>query len=187
MLIQTLIPMELCVPESADAELALTAAQRRRVRQRLYLGAVELGLALPAGTQMHPGDQLIDSDGRRYRVCAAAEPVLRITAASALQLTRAAYHLGNRHVAVEVGDGYLAIEPDPVLAEMLTRLGVVVTALQAPFAPETGAYGGGHKHGHDATFGEDYQLAQSAYALHALAPAPPIPARSGPDVEHPNG
>lgn len=116
MLIRTRIPAADCPPDALAAQaLELTAAQRRRSRQRIALDRVELGIALPPGTSLEPGDQLLADDGRRFEGCAAAETVLRISADDASTLARAAYHLGNRHVAVEVGAGYLAIEPDPVL------------------------------------------------------------------------
>ena len=83
-----------------------------------------------------------------------------------LTLTRAAYHLGNRHTPVEVGADYLKLEADPVLEDMLRRLGAQVEHASQPFQPETGAYGGGHKHGHDETFTEDYALAQKVFDEH---------------------
>ncbi len=79
---------------------------------------------------------------------------------------RAAYHLGNRHTPVQVVADALQLEADPVLEDMLVRLGVTVTHVQAPFEPEAGAYGGGHRHGHDATFEEDYAAAQALYREH---------------------
>lgn len=169
MLIRTLIPAIACLVDPVPAApLALTSAQRRRGRQRLILAdCQELAIALPPGSAMYPGDQLLADDGTRFLVCAAPEAVLRIECADPTTLLRAAYHLGNRHVAVEVGDGYLAIEPDPVLREMLDLIGVQIEAVEAPFQPESGAYGGGHKHGHDATFAEDSRLAQSLFAEHA--------------------
>jgi urease accessory protein len=83
-----------------------------------------------------------------------------------LTLTRAAYHLGNRHTPVEVGADYLKLEYDPVLADMLKRIGATVEQVSMPFQPEAGAYGGGHKHGHDETFAEDYALAQQVFGEH---------------------
>jgi urease accessory protein len=83
-----------------------------------------------------------------------------------LTLTRAAYHLGNRHTPVEVGADYLKLEYDPVLADMLKRIGATVDRVSMPFQPESGAYGGGHKHGHDETFAEDYALAQQVFGEH---------------------
>lgn len=92
--------------------------------------------------------------------------VLLVRAPDALTFTRAAYHLGNRHTPVEIGTQTLKLEYDPVLADMLTRLGARVERVEAPFQPEAGAYGGGHRHGHDATFAEDYALAQQVYGEH---------------------
>lgn len=142
--------------------------QRRRSRQRITLNTGEtVGLMLHQGTILHHGDLLIAEDGGFIEVQAAIESVLRVTAKGPLALTRAAYHLGNRHVLVEVGAHSLQLEPDPVLVEMLGQLGdVMVETVQAPFEPDTGAYGKGHKHGHDETFVEDYALAQAAYAAH---------------------
>lgn len=147
--------------------LELTFDQRKRSRHRLTLpDGRELAWALMPGITLRPGDRLQADDDSVFIVVAAAEPVLRVTAATPLASTRAAYHLGNRHIPVEVGDGYLAITPDPVLRDMLDQLGVQVDAIEAPFQPETGAYGGGHKHGHDATFAEDYALAQAVFRRH---------------------
>lgn len=162
------IPAEHCRDMPA-VDLPMTAQQRRRARQRLRLEQLELGIALPPGTQLHPGDQLADSADARYVVRAAAERVLRATALKAIDLTRAAYHLGNRHVWVEIGVDYLAIEADPVLAELLVGLGLQVQEMLAPFAPDSGAYGGGHRHGHDISFAEDYRVAQAVYSLHEPA------------------
>jgi urease accessory protein len=109
---------------------------------------------------------LVAQDGTLVRVVAAAEAVLMVTARDRLTLTRAAYHLGNRHTPVEVGVDYLKLEYDPVLADMLKRIGAMVEQVTLPFQPESGAYGGGHKHGHDETFAEDYALAQQVYGEH---------------------
>lgn len=150
-----------------DTPLALVFDERKRSRHRMTLpDGVELAWALISGTMLRPGDRLEVDAATTFVISAAAEPVLRITADTPRALTRAAYHLGNRHIAVEVGEGYLAITPDPVLHDMLHQLGVQVIALDAPFQPETGAYGGGHKHGHDATFDADYALAQAVFRRH---------------------
>ncbi len=139
------------------ATLTLAFDERRKSRLATMLDTgEEVGLVLPRGTVLADGDILVGEDGGLVRIVAAAQPVLRVTSARAGALTRAAYHLGNRHTPVEIGDGYLQIEADPVLADMLRRLGLEVEALHGTFAPETGAYGGGHKHGHDETFAEDY-------------------------------
>lgn len=126
----------------------------------------DVALVLPRGTVLADGDVLVADDGALVRIAAARETVLLVRAPDPLTFTRAAYHLGNRHTPVEIGDGYLKLEADPVLAEMLTRLGAQVETIDAPFQPEAGAYGGGHRHGHDATFAEDYALAQRVYDEH---------------------
>lgn len=109
---------------------------------------------------LRDGDMLVADDGGLVRVIAAPQDVLVVHAHDPITLTRAAYHLGNRHTPVEVAAGQLKLEADPVLEDMLKRLGAHVDHVTAPFQPETGAYGGGHKHGHDETFVEDYALAQ---------------------------
>ncbi|TCT02297.1 urease accessory protein UreE [Paralcaligenes ureilyticus] len=146
----------------------LPFAMRRRSRQKITLDTgEEVGLVLDRGTVMRNGDLLVADDGKFIVVQAAEESILRVTAKTPIQLTRAAYHLGNRHVLLEVGPGYLQLEHDPVLIDMLLRLGEVsVQTIQHPFEPDAGAYGGGHKHGHDTTFDNDYALAQAAYAVH---------------------
>src|SRR5690606_17274219 len=80
-------------------------------------------------------------------------------------------HLGNRHTPVQIEAEWLQLEHDAVLHDMLLRLGASVISLQAPFDPESGAYGGGHRHGHDATFAEDHALAQQVFAQRHGAPA----------------
>jgi len=123
-----------------------------------------LGVFLPRGQVVRGGDVLIAEDGSLVRVVAAPQAVLRVTACAehgtALDLPRAAYHLGNRHVPLEVQADHLQLEPDPVLAAMLRSMHLIVTEVQAPFEPEGGAYvpdgpaqgaqrhGHGHDHGH---------------------------------------
>jgi urease accessory protein len=80
---------------------------------------------------------------------AAQEPVYNVIAPTPRDLMRAAYHLGNRHVPLQIGDGWLRLEQDYVLRDMLLGLGMQVSEVQAPFEPEAGAYGGGHRHSHD--------------------------------------
>ncbi|WP_069269268.1 urease accessory protein UreE [Paraburkholderia nodosa] len=126
----------------------------------------EVGVVLPRGTVLRDGDLLVADDGGLVRVIAAAESVLRVRAPDRLTLTRAAYHLGNRHTPVEVGADELKLEADPVLEDMLKRLGAQVQRVELPFQPESGAYGGGHRHGHDETFADDYALAQRVYDEH---------------------
>lgn len=122
--------------------------QKSRLRVRLESG-MEAGLFLERGTILRGGDRLRASDGRIVLVVAADEPVMRVTADTPIQLMRAAYHLGNRHVPLQIGDGWLRLEQDHVLQEMLLGLGVQVKNQNTPFEPEAGAYGGGHRHQQD--------------------------------------
>ncbi|KAA1010626.1 urease accessory protein UreE [Paraburkholderia panacisoli] len=147
--------------------LTLAFDERRKSRLAATLdNGEEVALLLPRGTVLRDGDVLVADDGGLVRVVAAAEAVLHVRAHDALTLTRAAYHLGNRHTPVEVGADYLKLEYDPVLADMLKRIGATVDQVSMPFQPESGAYGGGHKHGHDETFAEDYALAQQVFGEH---------------------
>ena len=117
-----------------------------------------LGVFLPRGSVVRGGDVLVAEDGSLIRVEAAPQPVLRITPCAAhgspFDLLRAAYHLGNRHVPIELRPEHLQIEPDPVLAQMLDRMHLIVTPVDAPFEPEGGAYAAGHDHGHAHAHGD---------------------------------
>jgi urease accessory protein len=122
-----------------------------------------IGVFLARGQVLRGGDVLVAEDGSMLRVIAAPQPVLRIAACAehgtALDLPRAAYHLGNRHVALEVQAAHLQIEPDPVLADMLRAMHLIVTEVNAPFEPEGGAYaqaGPAHSHGHAHGGHEDH-------------------------------
>jgi urease accessory protein len=117
----------------------------------------KLGVFLPRGTVARGGDVLLAQDGTLIRVLAAPQTVLKITACtqhgSAFDLIRAAYHLGNRHVPIELQPDHLKIEPDHVLADMLRAMHLIVTEVREPFEPENGAYAtgghfGGHRHSH---------------------------------------
>lgn len=147
----------------------LTLAYGERCRSRLAAtldNGDEVAVLLPRGTILSDGDVLVAQDGGLVRVIAAPEAVLLVTSPDRLTLTRAAYHLGNRHTPVEVGVESLKLEADSVLEDMLKRLGAHVEHATLPFQPESGAYGGGHKHGHDESFAEDYALAQQVYGEH---------------------
>lgn len=151
------------VARAPTLTLAYDARCKSRLAATLDTGE-EVALVMPRGTVLADGDVLVADDGALVRIVAAAEAVLVVRTPDALTLTRAAYHLGNRHTPVEIDAGYLKLEADPVLEAMLTRLGAQVERATAPFHPEAGAYGGGHRHGHDATFAEDYALAQQVFA-----------------------
>jgi urease accessory protein len=123
-------------------------------------GGRALGVFLPRGSVVRGGDVLVAEDGSLIRVLAAPQAVLRVTACAEhgapADLPRAAYHLGNRHVQLEVKADHLQLEPDPVLADLLRAMHLIVREVDAPFEPEGGAYtathdhahGHGHDHGH---------------------------------------
>lgn len=132
------------------------------VRQKSRFDATDsqgraLGVFLPRGTVVRGGDVLVAEDGSLVRVIAAPEPVLVITPCkehgSPFDLTRAAYHLGNRHVSIELKPDHLKIAPDHVLAGMLRAMHLDVEERNEPFEPEGGAYAGGHGHGHSHEHG----------------------------------
>lgn len=126
--------------------LPMTAEERRRSRRRLQSPAGEaLCLALPRGTLLQDGDLLRSrEDGRLLRIEAGAESVVTVSAPDPRTLARAAYHLGNRHVALQVGPGFLRLLPDPVLIAMLARMGLECRQEVAPFEPDPGAYQHAH-------------------------------------------
>lgn len=117
-----------------------------------------LGIFLPRGTVVRGGDVLVAEDGTLIRVEAAPQNVLRITACaehgSPFDLTRAAYHLGNRHVPIELKPDHLKIEPDHVLADMLRAMHMTVLPVSEAFEPESGAYGDHGGHGAHGDHGE---------------------------------
>jgi len=150
---------------AATVELDWDIRQKSRFEATDSLGR-QLGIFLPRGTLVRGGDVLVAEDGSMVRVISAPQTVLRITACtshgSPFDLTRAAYHLGNRHVPIELKPDHLKIEPDHVLAEMLHAMHLIVTEVNESFEPEGGAYSTGDH-------------------AHAAAPAPHV---HGPDCDH---
>jgi len=144
------------VRRAATVELDWDVRQKSRFQATDSQGRT-LGVFLPRGTLVRGGDVLVAEDGSLVRVLAAPQPVLKITHCTThgtpFDLTRAAYHLGNRHVAIELKPDHLKIEPDHVLADMLRGMHLIVAEVSEPFEPEGGAYargdGHGHGHGHD--------------------------------------
>jgi urease accessory protein len=128
--------------------LPFDARQKSRLRTALASGE-EVALMLPRGDILRGGDLVVASDGRVIEVVAETEKVVHITCRTPQELTRAAYHLGNRHVPVQVGDGFLRIAADHVLEEMIKGLGASIAPMEAAFEPEAGAYGGAHRHADD--------------------------------------
>lgn len=124
--------------------LALTAEERTRSRYRFDLSDGEpILLRLPRGTVLKHLDYLQTDTETIIQILAKPEPTLTAIAPNPLLLLQAAYHLGNRHVPVEITPDYLRLAPDPVLEEMLRHLGLEVHSAIAPFQPEAGAY---HSH-----------------------------------------
>jgi len=176
-------------PEAAAAardpavpRLVLTYHERRRSRFGVTLSSGEdIGVALPRRTVLNPGDLLLGDDGGRVVVEAAAETVSVVRCADPFQLTRAAYHLGNRHVALQIRPGELSYLHDHVLDGLVAALGLEVTVLARPFEAEPGPYGSEaahgdghageagrahhHEHGHEHGHGAEHR--------HHEAPRPP--------------
>jgi urease accessory protein len=126
---------------AAIDRVVLDASERHR--RRLVLTAergTTLLLDLPHATTLKDGDGLVLDDGAVVRVVGKAEPLFEIVAVNASDLARFAWHLGNRHTDVQVVGERLRIRRDHVLAAMLEGLGALVTAIEAPFDPESGAY-----------------------------------------------
>lgn len=139
-------------PEPATEKLELDFGYRTKSRLRARLASgEEVGLFLERGTVLRGGQKLRAKDGRIVEVVSAPEDLLEARCDGAFALARAAYHLGNRHVAVQIGDGWLRIQADHVLEHMLVGLGAEVRAVSAPFEPETGAYAHGHQHPGDGS------------------------------------
>jgi urease accessory protein len=154
-------------PVTNIPRLVLAFEARKKSRQLVKLDSgEEIGILLPPGTILREGDVVESEDGSQFEIQAATENLMMVTAPDPFLLLRAAYHLGNRHTAIEIRPDRLFLQVDPVLKEMLVGLRVTVSLVTEKFTPETGAYGGGHKHGHDETFEEDYAVAQRVFHEH---------------------
>lgn len=198
------------VKRASTVKLDWDVRQKSRFDATDSLGRA-LGVFLPRGTLVRGGDVLLAEDGSMIKVIAAPQPVLRITPCAshgtAFDLTRAAYHLGNRHVPIELKPDHLKIEPDHVLADMLRAMHLIVDAVQEAFEPEGGAYsagGHGHAHSHAASHAHAPAATPAPTAHvhgpacnhghdhgHAHAPAtapatvaPPVPHVHGPNCNH---
>lgn len=151
-----------------------------------------IGVFLPRGTAVRGGDALVAEDGSIVIVDAAPQPVLVVRHCSEhgspFDLLRAAYHLGNRHVQLELKPDHLKLEPDHVLADMLRGMHLIVSEEQAAFEPEVGAYaaadGHGHRHDHHAhDHGHDHGHDHKPKASIPIAAAP-APHVHGPGCGH---
>ncbi|MFZ2121810.1 MAG: urease accessory protein UreE [Rhodoferax sp.] len=141
---------------AASIELDWDLRQKSRFEASDSAGR-QLGIFLPRGTVLRGGDVLVAEDGSLIKVIATPQTVLRITPCSrhgsSFDLIRAAYHLGNRHVPIELKPDHLKIEPDHVLADLLRAMHLSVVEVNEAFEPESGAYAAGghsHSHGHEA-------------------------------------
>ena len=161
------------VKRAATLELDWDVRQKSRF-EATDAGGRALGVFLPRGSVVRGGDVLVAEDGSLVVVVAAPQPVLVVRHCAEhgapSDLLRAAYHLGNRHIAVELKPDHLKLEPDHVLADLLRRMHLIVDEERSPFEPEAGAYeadaghgpaqthqhGGAHDHGHGHDDGHDH-------------------------------
>jgi len=137
-------------PRTADRKLKLPFGERSKSRLLALLdNGEEAGLFLERGSVLRHGDLLLADDGRVIAVEAASETVSTVHTDDAVMLARASYHLGNRHVALQIGSGWLRYQHDHVLDDMLRGFGLDVRVDEAPFEPEGGAYvAANHSHAH---------------------------------------
>lgn len=144
-----------------DLTLELTIDQRIRSRLRVTLSnGEEAGLDLPRGEILRGGERLTNNDGLVVTVLAAAEPLSVVRTNDPLLKSRICYHLGNRHVPLEINEDYVSYQHDHVLDDMVVGLGGAVTCESLPFEPEAGAYGGsshGHSHSHSHSHSDGHE------------------------------
>ena len=134
-------------PVAGQLKLPFDLRRNGRLRTRLESGE-EVSVALPRGETLRGGDLLATADGRVIEVVAEPESVLHVECTTAAELARVAYRLGNRHVPVQVGDGFLRLAAEHDLGPLLERLGARVVRIEAPFDPDLEAPDAGHPTGH---------------------------------------
>lgn len=144
------------LPSGAVVADRLTLPFEQRQKSRLIAkldSGQPIALALPRGRILRHGALLETDEGSIIEVCSAAEELSVVTSLDATELSRAAYHLGNRHVPLQIQPGALSYQHDHVLDDMLRGLGLEPSFAELPFEPEAGAYGRGgshhQHHGHD--------------------------------------
>ncbi len=154
--------------KTAPAKARLTAnwdlRQRSRFRARLDDGR-EVAVFLPRGGVLRAGDRLVGECGLQVEVCPARENLMVAETPDANLFARACYHMGNRHVPLQVEANRMAFQPDHVLGAMLEALGLALSQREAPFDPEAGAYAGGHSHAGKAA--DDHAHAHSSSHSHS--------------------
>ena len=134
--------------EPADVVvLDFDARHRRRVAMRGVRGLSFL-LDLAEATALRGGDALVLDDGGLVEIVAAPEPLAEVSAADAAAMVRIAWHLGNRHLPVQLAGPRLRLRRDHVIEAMIAGLGGRLRPIEAPFDPEGGAYAAGHGHEH---------------------------------------
>ena len=155
LLMPKLIMLEELLPnpteQEYDTELSITLPYEKRQKSRFRTtlnNGTEVGVTIERGSVLRGGDCLKSKQGDVVKILSADEQVSTIQCDSAYDLARAAYHLGNRHVSLQVGDTWVRYLKDHVLDEMIKGFGLNVIHEQAPFEPEVGAYHGGHSHAH---------------------------------------
>lgn len=163
-------------PATDSVALAYDERKRSRLKVTLASGA-EAGIFLERSDHLHDGDRLLAEDGHTVvEVLAAPEKLIEAIADSPLLFARAAYHLGNRHVPVQIlpepNGGRLRFQTDHVLAEMARGLGCTVGECEAPFQPESGAYSGhgGHHHGDEDDTADHARLHNPGHGPHRSMP-----------------
>ena len=149
------------IPSAATASVTLPIDVRVKSRVKVTLNdGREAGLLLPRGLLLRGGDVLSNEEGTEFvQVIAADEGVSVVRCDDPFMLAKACYHLGNRHVPLQIMPGELRYHHDHVLDDMLRQFGLEVTFAQLPFEPEAGAYASeshGHSHGHSHDHGHDH-------------------------------
>ena len=133
------------VTATAQDRLLLPFDARQHSRMRVCLESGEyVAVILERGKPLRDGELLLGNDGRVIQVVAAPEAVLHVSFATPLALIRAAYHLGNRHLSVQIGADFLRTPEDSVVVDLLAGLGGAITRVVEPFEPEGGAYASPH-------------------------------------------
>lgn len=143
------ITEKLSVPATPSVSLTLPFDKRQKSRLRVSLDdSQEVAVMLERGSVLRHGDLLRADNGLIIEVCAANEEVAVISTKDTSLFARACYHLGNRHVPLQIGENWLRFQRDHVLEEMIHSLGLSVKHELSPFEPEGGAYGGHSSHSH---------------------------------------
>lgn len=153
-----------------EAGLEFEWRQKSRMRLTIESGAragQAVGFELPRGTVLRDGELISTASGESLRIRAASEDLIHIEANSPTALARIAYHLGNRHVPLQIGEGWLRLQYDHVLENMVRGLGGTVALVEAGFDPESGAYGfGRHAHAHAHGHGQGHDHGHASHHDH---------------------